>query len=270
LANEYGDRPAGDERDRPASDTPDERGGQRSPAAAVAAELARPGEASGAGRPDGHAVSDEPAGPGGPGSTAGPDSTGGRDDHAEPAGAGAGDSGPERADDQGAMFPVPGQRSSPTVPSSDAAAVPSVRGRHLFGQQPPYASHDSLGPEPPDSSAALDSGRRADWGTTGRTDLGTRADSGAADSGRRAESGTAGLGTRADSEETGLGTRADSGLPPGSGPPGMFGPASPASPASPAPVSRPDSYGPGSGYAADELGAAGEYVPPQSYGAAAG
>ncbi len=168
------------------------------------------------------------------------------------------------------MFPVPGQRSSPTVPSSDAAAVPSVRGRHLFGQQPPYASHDSLGPEPPDSSAALDSGRRADWGTTGRTDLGTRADSGAADSGRRAESGTAGLGTRADSEETGLGTRADSGLPPGSGPPGMFGSASPASPASPAPVSRPDSYGPGSGYAADELGAAGEYVPPQSYGAAAG
>jgi MinD-like ATPase involved in chromosome partitioning or flagellar assembly len=127
---------------------------------------------------------------------------------------------------------VPGQRSSSTVPLSDAAAVPSARGRHLFGQQPPYASHDSLGPEPPDSSA-----------------------------------GAADFGTRADSEETGLGTRADSGLPPGSGLPGGFGAASPASPA---PVSRPDSYGPGSGYAADELGAAGEYFPPQSYGTAAG
>src|SRR6266705_908580 len=82
LANEYGDRPAGDERDRPASDAAGERGGPGSPAAAVAAavaaELARPAEASDAGRPDGRAVSDEPAGPGssaGPGSTAGPDST---------------------------------------------------------------------------------------------------------------------------------------------------------------------------------------------------
>ncbi len=142
---------------------------------------------------------------------------------------------------------MPGQRSSWRA-APPAAARPPARGRHLYGQQPPYESRDSIGSEPPDV-------------ITPPGEQGTE---------RQAQPDpyrtTAGHGSPADFDPlAGARTPAEFVPPPGFGPPGGFGSALPPPPGPADPYGTPGGQGPDAGH-----GSAGEHIPPESYGVTAG